>query len=84
MQRTPDFMTFPRDSLMREITFDSEQTLVVAIIAYFIGRWLTRNIGVLDRFRIPEAVTGGMVVAVLVAALRYRDPPPSRLPPARP
>lgn len=55
---------------MNELTFDTSQTLVVAIIAFFIGRFLTQNISVLDRYRIPEAVTGGLLVAVLVTCLR--------------
>lgn len=56
---------------MTEIMLDANQTLVIAIIAYFLGRLLTNKIGVLDRFRIPEAVTGGIVVAVCVTMLRH-------------
>jgi len=55
---------------MSEILLDANQTLVVAILAYFLGRFLTGKIGVLDRYRIPEAVTGGIVIAVVVALLR--------------
>lgn len=55
---------------MTEIILDANQTLVVAIIAYFLGRMLVNRIGVLDRFRIPEAVIGGIVVAVGIAVLR--------------
>lgn len=55
---------------MSEIILDANQTLVVAIIAYFLGRMLVTKVGVLDRFRIPEAVIGGIVVAVGVAVLR--------------
>lgn len=55
---------------MEEILLDSNQTLVVAIIAYFIGRQLTCSITFLDRFRIPEAVTGGLLVAVCITFLK--------------
>jgi ESS family glutamate:Na+ symporter len=55
---------------MSELILDANQTLVVAIIAYFLGRMLVTNIAVLDRFRIPEAVIGGILAAVGVAALR--------------
>lgn len=55
---------------MIEITLDTNQTLVIAVIAYFLGRLLVSKIGVLDRFRIPEAVIGGIVVAVAVTVLR--------------
>ena len=55
---------------MTLIKLDPTQTLVVAIIGYFIGRLLTQKIGFLDKFRIPEAVTGGIVIAVLVTLFR--------------
>lgn len=55
---------------MTEIIFDANQTLVIAIITFFLGRWMTSKINFLDRFRIPEAVTGGLLVAVGVAVLR--------------
>ena len=44
--------------------------LALSSLAYFLGRLLTGKIEVLDRFRIPEAVTGGIVVAIVVALLR--------------
>lgn len=55
---------------MTEFNLDANQTLVVAIIAYFLGRLLVKKIAFLDRFRIPEAVIGGIVVAVAVTMLR--------------
>lgn len=42
------------------------QTLIIAIIALFIGGWLRRNISFLSRVDIPNAVVGAAVVAVLV------------------
>lgn len=55
---------------MTQIILDADQTLVIAIIAYFLGRLLTNKIGVLDRLRIPEAVTGGIVAALGVTIIR--------------
>ena len=55
---------------MKTILLDPTQTLVVAIIGYFVGRLLTEKIGFLDKFRIPEAVTGGIVIAIGVTVLR--------------
>ena len=55
---------------MSEILLDANQTLVIAILAYFLGRMLVNRIGVLDRYRIPEAVVGGIVVAIGVMVLR--------------
>jgi ESS family glutamate:Na+ symporter len=51
------------------MTFDASDTIVIAILAYFTGRWLTRRIEPLDTYRIPVAVTGGLIVAVLVTLL---------------
>jgi glutamate:Na+ symporter, ESS family len=55
---------------MRVVTLDGTDTIVVAILAYFLGRFLTARIAPLETYRIPEAVTGGLLVAVLVALLR--------------
>jgi ESS family glutamate:Na+ symporter len=55
---------------MRVITLDGTETIVVAILAYFLGRLLTARIAPLETYRIPEAVTGGLLVAVAVALIR--------------
>jgi ESS family glutamate:Na+ symporter len=55
---------------MRVITLDGTDTIVVAILAYFLGRFLTARIALLETYRIPEAVTGGLLVALVVALVR--------------
>ena len=55
---------------MRVITLSATDTIVVAILAYFLGRFLTAKISVLETYRIPEAVTGGLLVALVVALIR--------------
>ncbi len=55
---------------MRVITLSATDTIVVAILAYFLGRFLTAKIAVLETYRIPEAVTGGLLVALVVALIR--------------
>ncbi len=55
---------------MRVVTLNGTDTIVVAILAYFLGRFLTAKIGVLEIYRIPEAVTGGLLVALVVALIR--------------
>ena len=55
---------------MRMITLDATDTIVVAILAYFLGRFLTARIALLETYRIPEAVTGGLLVALVVALIR--------------
>ena len=52
------------------ITLDGTDTIVVAILAYFLGRFLTARIALLETYRIPEAVTGGLLVALAVALVR--------------
>jgi glutamate:Na+ symporter, ESS family len=52
---------------MRVVTLDGTDTIVIAILAYFLGRFLTTRIALLETYRIPEAVTGGLLVALVVA-----------------
>lgn len=42
------------------------QTLIVAIFALFVGRWLRQSIPALSRIDMPNAVIGAAVVALLV------------------
>jgi ESS family glutamate:Na+ symporter len=55
---------------MRVLTLDGPDTIVVAILAYFLGQFLTARVEPLETYRIPEAVTGGLLVALLVALIR--------------
>jgi ESS family glutamate:Na+ symporter len=49
------------------MTLDGRQTLILAILTLFLGSFLTRRIGFLRHYNIPEPVTGGILVSVLVA-----------------
>ena len=55
------------------LEFSAIQTLAVAILAYFIGRKLTKRFDVLRRASVPEAVTGGLVIALLVGIVQAFD-----------
>lgn len=55
---------------MRVLTLDGTDTIVVAILAYFLGRFLTAKIALLGTYRIPEAVTGGLLVALAALLIR--------------
>lgn len=44
------------------MAFDRLETLIVAILAFFLGRWVTRHVRWLRRSSVPEAVTGGFLV----------------------
>ena len=51
------------------IELSSLQVLVLAIVVLWVGERVTQAVGVLRRFSIPVAVTGGVLCSVLVAAL---------------
>lgn len=48
------------------IELDELQTIVIAILALFVGRWLRKSIPALSRMDMPNAVIGAAIVAVLV------------------
>src|SRR5262245_46126916 len=49
-------------------------TFTIAIVVFFLGSGLNRMVGPLKRWNIPEAVSGGMVAAlVTLAAFRLLD-----------
>lgn len=48
---------------------DPRQTTIVAILVLFAGKYLTRKIGFLRHFNIPEPVSGGLVASILFAFL---------------
>jgi ESS family glutamate:Na+ symporter len=54
---------------MHSLSLDENETLIVAVLAYFVGRWLTDRIGFLKTYSIPEPVTGGLVIAINLAVL---------------
>ncbi len=48
----------------------ARQTIIIAILVLFIGKYLNRRIGLLQNYNIPEPVTGG-VLASLIFAIVY-------------
>ena len=49
------------------MTFDDRETLILAILTLFLGKFLNRRIPFLRTYNIPEPVTGGVLVSVLFA-----------------
>lgn len=49
--------------------FESFATFNIAIVLLAIGRWLNRKVGVLQEFNIPEPVTSGLLVCLLLALI---------------
>ncbi len=51
---------------MQQIKLDSWETVMVAILVLFLGRELNRKFTFLNRYNIPEPVSSGVIVSVLV------------------
>ncbi len=49
--------------------FESFSTFNIAIVVLAIGRWLNRKVGFLREFNIPEPVTSGLLVCLLLALI---------------
>ena len=51
---------------MDEIQVDVVDTLILSIIVLFVGNLLTRRVSFLERYSIPQAVTGGIICSLIV------------------
>ena len=51
------------------MNLDGRETLILAILTLFLGKFLNRRIPFLRTYNIPEPVTGGVLVSVLFAVL---------------
>ena len=49
--------------------FAEADTLIVSIVVLYVGTVLTRKLGLLERYNIPPAVTGGLLCSVVVALM---------------
>ena len=58
------------------VELNQRQTLILAILVLFVGRWLNRHVAPLREWNIPEPVTGGVLASVAfgVALSRRRHP----------
>ena len=54
---------------MQEFSFSGWQTVMIAILVFFLGQQLNKRFPFLDRFNIPEPVSSGLLVSLLLAAL---------------
>jgi ESS family glutamate:Na+ symporter len=48
---------------------DVRQTVIVAILVLFIGKYLTRKVALLQEYNIPEPVSGGLIASIVFAIL---------------
>ena len=54
-----------------QVTLNGYYTLILATLVLLLGRFLIRNVKVLENFNIPEPVAGGLVAAIVVYALNF-------------
>lgn len=48
---------------------DVRQTVIVAILVLFVGKYLTRKVAFLQEYNIPEPVSGGLIASVIFAII---------------
>ncbi len=49
--------------------FDARQTLLIAVLVLFLGRYLNQKIKFLKAYNIPEPVTGGIIASICFSAI---------------
>jgi len=54
---------------MKEIVVDGSDLVIVAIVVFWLGNFLTEKIPLLGKYSIPIAVTGGLVCSIIVATI---------------
>ena len=54
---------------MTEFHIEAVDTVIISILVLFVGNVLTRRIGFLEKYSIPQAVTGGILCSLLVLAI---------------
>ena len=50
---------------------DNRQTLILAVLVLFLGRYLNKRINFLQKYNIPEPVTGGIIASVIFSAIYF-------------
>ncbi|MDB4438465.1 sodium/glutamate symporter [bacterium] len=58
-----------KTTIMEDFNINTADTLLISIFVLFIGDFVTRRMTWLDRYSIPRAVTGGLLMSLLVLAL---------------
>ncbi|HKX55715.1 MAG TPA: sodium/glutamate symporter, partial [Xanthomonadales bacterium] len=54
-----------------EYALDSRQTLIIAILVLFLGKYINQKLSLLNRNNIPDPVTGGVLVSLLLALVYF-------------
>ena len=51
--------------------FDGRQTLIIAILTLFLGKFLNQKITFFRNYNLPEPVTGGVLVSLIFGCLYF-------------
>lgn len=51
--------------------FDSRETLILAIIVLFLGRFINKKVNFLKVYNIPEPVTGGVIASIIFSSFYF-------------
>ncbi|MEM9478737.1 MAG: sodium/glutamate symporter [Verrucomicrobiota bacterium] len=60
---------------MNELQVNFTDTLIVSLVVLFVGSQMTRRIGFLERYSIPQAVSGGLVASLIVLLIAVSGGP---------
>ncbi len=52
---------------MQELILDGRQTIILAILVLFLGKFLINRIAFLRNYNIPEPVVGGLIASLVFA-----------------
>ncbi len=50
---------------MESLVLDGRQTIIIAILVLYLGKWLIGKVEILRNFNIPEPVVGGLIASVV-------------------
>jgi ESS family glutamate:Na+ symporter len=53
------------------LELDSRQTIIIAILVLFLGKFLNRKIAILRHYNIPEPVTGGLLASLFFGLIFF-------------
>ncbi len=53
------------------MALDARQTLILAVLVLFLGRFLNQKINFLQKYNIPEPVTGGIIASLFFSSIYF-------------
>lgn len=68
--RTAGGNAAPPNETMSEITVNPIDALLVSVLVLVIGNVLTRRIPLLEKYSIPQAVTGGLLCSLIILSIQ--------------